>query len=96
MAKSGEEFGERGFTRVAEGGVTEVVPQPDRLDQVLVQPERAADGAGNLGDFEGVRQASPVVVAGGSDEDLGLVHESPETLGVDDAVAVALKRGSDR
>ena len=81
---------------VAEGRVAEVVAEPDRLGQVLVQAERAGDGAGDEAGLERVGEAGPVVVALGSDEDLGLVLEPPERLRVDDPVAVALKRRADR
>ena len=53
----------------------------------------ATDRAGDLGHLERVGQAGAVVVAGGGDKDLGLVHQPAEALGVEDAIAVALKRG---
>ena len=74
--------------------MTEIVAETDRLDEVLVEEERPADSAGNLGHLEGVGEAGPVVVTGGSDKDLGLVHQPAKTLGVEDTVAVALERGA--
>ena len=71
--------------------MAEVVAEPDRLDEVLVEPQRARHAAGDAGRLERVGQARAVVVAFGGDEDLGLVHEPAEGLGVNDAVAVALK-----
>ena len=65
-----------------------------RLGEVFVQVQAAGDGAGDLGDLEGVREAGHEVVADGGDEDLGLVLEAAEGLAVDDAVAVALERGA--
>ena len=50
---------------VAEGRMAEVVAEPDRLGQVLVQPERARDGARDAGRLERVREARPIVVAFG-------------------------------
>ena len=77
---------------VAEGRVAEVVAQPDRLGEVLVEAQRARDGARDLRDLERVGQPRAEVVALGRDEDLGLVLEAPERLGVHDPVAVALQR----
>ena len=87
---------ERLLAGVAEGRVAEVVAEPDRLGQVLVEAERAGDGAGDPAGLERVGEAGPVVVALGGDEDLGLVLEPAKGLGVDDAVAVALKRRPQR
>ena len=39
-----------------------------------------------------MREARAVVVAGGVDEDLRLVHQPPERLRVHDPVAIALER----
>jgi hypothetical protein len=39
-----------------------------------------------------VGEARAIVVSGGSDEDLGLVHQPAKALGVEHAVAVPLKR----
>ena len=86
---------ERLLAGVAEGRVAEVVAEPDRLGQVLVEAERAGDGASDPAGLQRVGEAGAVVVALGRDEDLGLVLEPPEGLGVDDAVAVALERRAD-
>ena len=77
---------------MAERRVTEVVPEPDRLDQILVEPQRAGDGARDLGHLERVREPRAVVVAGRGDEHLRLVLEPAERLAVDDPIAVALER----
>ena len=83
---------ERLLARMTERRVAEVVPEPDRLDEVLVQSQRPGDAAGNAGRLERVREPRAVVVALRVDEDLGLVLQPAEGLRVDDAVAVALKR----
>jgi hypothetical protein len=80
---------------VAEGRVAEVVAEPDRLGQILVQAKRPGHGAGDEAGLERVREPRAVVVALGRDEDLGLVLEPAKRLGVCDPVAVALKRGAD-
>jgi hypothetical protein len=76
---------------VAEGRVAEVVAEPDRLHQVLVEPQRAADRARDLRRLERVGQARPVVVALGRHEHLRLVLQPPERLAVHDPVPVALE-----
>src|SRR4051812_44302419 len=92
MAEGGESIGQGRFACGAEGGGTEIVAETDGFDEVLVEEKSPADGARDLGHLEGVGEAGPVVVAGGSDKDLGLVHQPAKTLGVEDAIAVALKR----
>ena len=83
---------ERLLTGVAERRVAEIVPEADRLDEVLVQPQCAGDAARDPGRLERVGEPGAVMVAGRIDEDLGLVHQPSEGLRVHDAVAVALKR----
>jgi hypothetical protein len=58
---------------VAERRMAEVVPQPDRLDEVLVESERARDGPLDARGLECVRQAGAEVVVRGVDPDLGLI-----------------------
>ena len=86
---------ERLLARVTEGRVAGVVAEPDRLDEILVQPERTGDDAGDPGRLERVGHPGPVVVAGRVDEDLRLALQAPERLGMDDPVAVALERRAD-
>ena len=83
---------ERLLAGVAERRVAGVVAEADRLDEILVQAERAGDDAGDAGRLERVGHAGAVVVAGGVDEDLRLALQAPERLRVDDPVAVALER----
>ena len=71
---------ERLLAGVAEGRVAEVVAEPDRLGQVLVEAERPGDRAGDPAGLERVGEAGAVVVALGRDEDLRLVLEPPEGL----------------
>ena len=72
--------------------MAEVVAEPDRLDEILVQAQRPGDAARDAGGLERVGETGAVVVAGRVDEDLGLVHEAAEGLRMDDPVAVALER----
>ena len=82
---------QRVLAGMAEGRVAEVVRQRDRLDQVLVQPQRARDRAAELRHFERMRQPGAEQVALVVDEDLGLVDQAAEGRAVHDAVAVALE-----
>ena len=86
-----EGAGEGFFSCVTEGGVAEIVAERDRLREVFVEAESAGYGTGYLHHLKGVREACPEVVAVGGDEDLGLVHEPAEGLGVDNSVPVALE-----
>ena len=81
---------------MAEGRVAQIVGQRQRLGQVLVEPQRAGDGARDLRHLEAVGQARAVVVALVEHEHLRLVGEAPEGGGVHDAVAVALEGGAHR
>ena len=87
---------ERLLACMAERRVAEVVPEADRLRQILVQPQRARDRARDAHGLDRVREPGAVVVALRGDEDLRLVLEAPERLRVHDAVAVALERGAQR
>ncbi len=89
---AGDELVERGFARMAERRVPGVVPQPDRLGQILVQTERARDYPGDPGRLERVRHPRSVVVVRRVDEDLRLALQTTERLRVQDPVAVALER----
>jgi hypothetical protein len=64
---------ERLLADVAERRVAEVVAEPDRLGQVLVEPQRPCHRARDAARLERVGQPRPVVIALGRDEDLRLV-----------------------
>ena len=83
---------ERVLADVAERRMAEIVAEPDRLDEILVERQRARDGRETLRDLERVRQPRAVVVAGRRHEHLRLVLQAAKRLGVDDPVAIALKR----
>ena len=79
---------------VAEGRVADVVDESERFGEIFVESERAGDVAGDLRDFDGVGEAGAEVVGGAGGEDLGLAGETAEGPCLDDALAVALERGS--
>ena len=83
---------ERLLADVSERRVPEIVPEPDRLGQILVEPQRPGDRPRDLRDLQRVGQPGAVVVSARGHEHLRLVLEAPERLAVDDPVAVALKR----
>src|SRR2546421_708435 len=87
---------QHGLSDVPEGRMPEVVPERYGLGQVLVERERPGHGAGDPRRLERVREPGAVMVALGRDEDLRLVLQTPERLGVDDPVAIALERRPQR
>jgi len=87
---------ELALARMTEGRVSEIVAQGQGLGQILVQPECAGDGAGDLGDLDRMGKAGAVMIALVIDEDLGLVLETAKGRGMDDAVAVALEGSTGR
>ena len=72
--------------------MSKVVDQRERLDKVHIQVESRSEGARDLRDLDGVRQARAEVVGVAAGEDLGLVLQAAERARVDNAVAVALER----
>jgi hypothetical protein len=93
VSKTAWQAGTQGvLASVAERRVPEVVPERDRLGQVLVQVQAPRDRPRDLHDLHGVGQPGPVMIAERGDEDLRLVLQPAERLGVDDAVTVDLER----
>ncbi len=86
---AGEAAIERALAGMAERRMAEIVGERQRLGQVLVEPERAGERAGDLRDFQRVGQPGAEMVALVEDEDLGLVGQPAEGGRMDDAVAIA-------
>ena len=74
---------------MTERRMTEIVCERQGFREVLIEPKRARQRAGNLDDFQRVRQPRAVMVAFVIDEDLRLVGKPPEGRGMDDPVTVA-------
>ena len=91
-----ERLVERPLAGMAERRVAEVVRERQRLRQVLVEPERAGDRAGDLRHLQRMGQPGAEMVALVADEDLRLVLQPAEGVGMDDAVAVALEGRAER
>ena len=79
---------------MAEGRVAQIVRQGQGFGKILVQPQLPGDGAGDLGDLDGMGQPRPELVAFVVDEDLRLVLQPPEGGGMDDPVPVPLIGGA--
>ena len=82
---------ERVLAGVAEGRVAEIMRERQRLGEVLVEPQRARQRAGDLRHLDRMREPRAVMVALVRHEDLRLVLEPPERGRMDDPVAVALE-----
>ena len=87
---------ERVLAGMAERRVAEVVAERDRLGEIVVEPKRPGERAGDLRHLDRMGEAGAEMVALVMDEDLRLVGEAAEGGRMDDAVAVALEFGARR
>ena len=78
------------LTGMTEWRMTKIMSQADSLRQGLIEVQGRGDGARYLRNFHGVRQTGSIQVAFMIDEHLGLVDQSAESVGMDDAIAIAL------
>ena len=69
--------------------MTDVVNQRERLGEIGIQVQRAGHGAGDLRDFECVRQPVAKMIGEARGENLRLRFESAESARMDYAIAVA-------
>src|SRR5262249_1406341 len=83
---------QRRLPRMSDRRMAQVMCERQRLGEILVCAQGAGERAGDLSDLEGMGEARAVKVALVSDEHLRLALEPAEGRGVDDPVAVALKR----
>jgi hypothetical protein len=81
---------------MAERRVAEIMHQGHALGEILVDLQGPRQRARHLGHLDRVGQPGAVMIAVGTDEDLGLVLQPPEGGRVDDPVAVALEVGARR
>ena len=79
--------------RVAVWGVAKIMPQGNGFGQVLIQPQGAGNGSGNLADFQRVGQPGAVVVALRRKKHLCFLLQPPETFTVQNSVPVTLVAG---
>ena len=81
---------------MTEWSMPEVVGEGNGFGEVLVEIQRTCDGACDRGDFDGMCEACPVMVAASAQEDLGFVFQAAERMTVQNPVAVALEIGAER
>src|SRR6476469_6358375 len=68
-----DEIAQDAFSSVTERSVSEVVAERDRLCEFLIEAQHLRDAARDLRHLERVRQARPIMVAGGREKPLCLV-----------------------
>jgi hypothetical protein len=73
---------------MTERRMTEIMSECQSLREILVEAECACKRAGNLGDFQSVRQSCPVVIAFVIDKDLRLMRQTPERRRMYDPITV--------
>ncbi len=89
-----EAFVERPLAGMAERGMAEVMGQRQGFGEVLVEPELAGQGAGDLRDFERMGQPGAVMIAFVEHENLRFVLQPPERRGMDHPVAIPPERAA--
>ena len=88
------EFVEGLLAGMAARRVAKVVREGNRLGEVLVQPQRTGDVAGDGGHLHRVGEASAEVLPAAAKKHLCLVLQSAKGARMDNAVAIALKLGA--
>ena len=83
------------LARMAKRGVAEVMAEGNGFGEHFIELEGLGHCPGNLGNLQGVREAGPVMIAGRRKENLCLMLEAPEGLGVCDTIPVYLESRSD-
>jgi hypothetical protein len=83
------QFVEFAFTGVTERRVADIVNEREGFGEFGVQAERRGHGAGDLRDFERMRQAIAEMVGVARGEDLRFGFEAAKRAGMNDAVAVS-------
>jgi hypothetical protein len=85
---------ERVLAGVAEGRMPKIMRQRQRFGKVVIETKRSRQRAGDLADFERMREPSAKMVAFMGYEDLRFVGEPAKSRGMDDAIAIALEFGA--
>ena len=74
--------------------MAQIMTQRDGFRQILIEPQRTGNGAGNAADLNGVGHAGAIVVTFGAKKHLGFVHQATKCFAVDDAVCIPLITGT--
>jgi hypothetical protein len=82
---------QRFFAAVAEWGMAKVVPQAQRLGQILVEVQRPGHRPTDLGHFQRMSKPDAEMIAIGRDKHLRFVPQSPESDRMYDPVPVPLE-----
>ena len=85
---------QRPLAGMTEGRVPDVMHQRQRFRHVLVQLQRAGDGARDLRHFHGVRETAAKVIGVAVGEDLGFSRQAAKGAGMNHPRPVPLKRGA--
>src|ERR1041385_6489738 len=80
------------FSRMRKWGMTDVVNQSQGFNQILIKAEHVRYRPGNLRNLDRVGQPVAEVVRDAGRENLRLSFQPAERAGVNDAVAIPLKR----
>ena len=82
---------ELGFSGMPEGRMADIVRQRQRFGQILVQAQHRGHRAGDLRDFDGMRETVAEMVGKAGGEDLGFILKPSKCPRVDYPVAVTPK-----
>ena len=69
----------------------DVVGQCQRLSQIFVETQHASDSTCDLRHLNGMRQTISEMIGNPRRKDLGLIFQTPERPGMDNAVPIPLK-----
>ena len=81
------------FSRVSKRRMAHIMDESESFRKVLIEFQHVCNSAGDLRDFDGMRQPVAEMVGKRGSEDLRLVLEPPESARVNDPVVIALKCG---
>src|SRR5262245_15501103 len=84
------------FAGMAKRRVAYVMRQRECFDEVLVEPERAGNCAGDRGNLECMGQSRAMVIAHVASEDLCLATQAAKRRAMNDPISIALKGTSIR